>query len=65
MNTAIRFSPRLKRPVRTTVDSGITRRGNCVFRTIPSWLTTEVHGRDVVASWKKVNTTTLNSSRTG
>ena len=50
-------------PVRT-IESGITRRGNCVLRTIPSWATTEVTAV-VVDSWKKPNRTMLNRSRTG
>src|SRR4051794_17640329 len=59
ITTATRFAPRLKRLVRT-IDIGITRRGNWVLRTTPSWLTTELTA-SVVASWKKLNTTTLNS----
>ena len=62
-NTTIRLSPRLKRLVSTTA-SGITRRGNCVLRTTDSWLTIEVTAV-IVASWKKPNSTMLNSSRTG
>ena len=42
MKTAIRFRPRLKRPV-STIDRGITRRGNWVLRTMPSCATTERH----------------------
>src|ERR1700755_2875684 len=50
--TITRLRPRLKRPGRT-VEIGITRRGNCVLRTTPSWATTEVT-EFVVDSWKKV-----------
>ena len=39
--TTIRLRPKLKAPV-STIESGITRRGNWVLRTIPSWATTEV-----------------------
>jgi hypothetical protein len=53
----------LKAPV-TTVASGITRRGNWVLRTTPSWATTEVTPL-VVDSWKKVKRTIPSSSRTG
>jgi len=53
----------LKRLVRTTA-SGITSRGNCVFRTTDSWVT--IAGTAcVVASWKKPNRTMLNSSSIG
>src|SRR5436309_3906859 len=52
-NTTIRFSSRLNSAVSTT-DSGIASRGNCVLRTIPSWLAIEVTPI-VVASWKKPN----------
>ena len=34
-NATTRFSPRLKKHV-TTIDRGMTRRGNCVLRTTPS-----------------------------
>ena len=53
----------LKAPVRT-VESGITRRGNWVLRTTPSWATTEVTAL-VVDSWKKVKRTIPSSSITG
>ena len=53
----------MKAPVRT-VASGITRRGNWVLRTTPSWATTEVTAF-VVASWKKVKRTIPSSSSTG
>ena len=39
--TTTRLRQRLKAPV-STVASGITRRGNWVLRTTPSWATTEV-----------------------
>ena len=48
----------------STVESGITRRGNWVLRTTPSWATTEVTAI-VVASWKKVKRTIPISSSTG
>ncbi len=63
MNATIRFSPRLK-PAVSTTDSGITIRGNCVLRTIASWATTEPT-EVLVASWKKPNSTMLNSRSTG
>jgi hypothetical protein len=63
MNTTIRLSARLNRLVRTTA-SGITRRGNCVLRTTPSWPTIEVTAMPV-ASWKNPKSTMLNSSSTG
>ena len=44
--TITMFRKRLKAAVRT-VASGITSRGNWVLRTMPSWATTEVHGRRV------------------
>ena len=62
-NTTTRLGMRLKRLVSTT-DSGITRRGNCVFRTIDSCETTEVTAT-FVASWKNVKRTMLNRSSTG
>ena len=62
MNTTTRFSSRLKKLVRITA-SGITRRGNWVFRTTASWLTIEPTAV-VVASWKKPNSTMLKSSST-
>ena len=62
MITATMFVPRLKMPVRTAA-IGITRRGNWVLRTIPSWATTEVVAT-VVASWKKVKRTMLRSRKT-
>src|SRR4051794_15704500 len=49
--TTTRLGPRLNMLVSTT-DSGITRRGNCVLRTMDSWETTELTAT-VVASWKK------------
>src|SRR6476659_3301039 len=61
--TMTRLRQKLKKDV-TTVASGITRRGNWVLRTTPSWATTEVTAA-VVASWKKVNWTIPSSSRTG
>ena len=63
MSTATRFVPRLKRLVRTTA-IGMTRRGNCVLRTIPSWATTEGVAT-VVASWKNVKSTMLSRRKTG
>ena len=45
-NTAIRLRQRLKRPVSTT-ESGITRRGNCILRTMFSLFTTERTARVV------------------
>ena len=62
-NTTTRLSTRLKNAVSTTA-SGITRRGNCVLRTTPSWPTIELTAMPV-ASWKKPNSTMLNSSSTG
>ena len=62
-NTTTRFRPRLNRLVSTTA-SGITRRGNCVLRTTPSCPTIDVTATPV-ASWKKPNSTMLNSSSTG
>jgi hypothetical protein len=62
-NTTTRFSPRLKRVASTTA-SGITARGNCVLRTTASWPTIDPTARPV-ASWKKPNSTTPRSSRTG
>ncbi len=47
-----------------TTESGITRRGNCIFRTTPSWAATEVTAR-WVASAKKVNSMMLSSSTIG
>ena len=38
--TTIMLRPRVNSVVSTT-ESGITRRGNCVLRTMPSWPTTE------------------------
>ena len=61
--TTTRLRQRLKAPV-STVESGITRRGNWVLRTTPSWATTEVTAL-VVASWKKVKRTIPSSSSTG
>ncbi len=49
-STAIRLRHRLNRLVSTT-ESGITRRGNCILRTILSLVTTERTAR-VVASEK-------------
>ena len=49
-STAIRLRQRLNRLVSTT-ESGITRRGNCILRTMFSLLTTERTAR-VVASEK-------------
>ncbi len=63
MKTTIRFRASVKNATRT-VESGITRRGNCVLRTIPSWASTELTAPPV-ASWKKPKTTRLNSSSTG
>lgn len=63
MKTATRFSAKLNRPVSTT-ERGMTRRGNCVFRTTLSWLTTDVT-EATLASWKKVNMTTLKRRSTG
>ncbi len=57
------FTPRLNRPVITGA-IGMTSRGNWVFRTMPSWATTEVTAC-VVASWKKPKRTMLSSSMTG
>ena len=48
----------------STTASGITSRGNCVLRTTDSWATIEPTAI-TVASWKKPNSTMLNSSRTG
>ena len=62
MNTTTRFRSRLKSAVRTTA-SGITRRGNCVFLTTPSWVTIEPTAV-VVASWKNPKSTMLNNSMT-
>src|SRR5438046_2433369 len=61
--TAIRFRARLNDPV-STVARGMTRRGNWVLRTTPSWATTDVT-EVLVASWKKVNSTMFISSSTG
>ena len=61
--TTIRLREKLKPPVSTT-ESGITRRGNWVLRTTPSWATTEVTAF-CVASWKKVKRTMPSSSSTG
>src|SRR5215218_2147550 len=61
--TITRLTPKLRALV-TTVESGITRRGNWVLRTMPSWETTEVTEL-VVASWKKVKRTMPSSSITG
>ncbi len=61
--TAIMFMPRLKRPV-STIDSGITSRGNCVLRTIPSRAATEKVATFVV-SWKKPKKTMLKSRNIG
>ena len=58
--TTTRLRQKLKTPVRT-VESGITRRGNWVLRTTPSWATTEVTEL-VVDSWKKVKRTIPSSS---
>src|SRR5215210_2618150 len=63
IRTTTRFTPRLNRLV-TTTDSGITRRGNCVFRTTLSWATTDIT-EVCVASEKKPNSTTFMSSSTG
>ena len=57
------FMPRLSVEVRTT-DIGITRRGNWVLRTIPSRAATDVVAI-VVASWKNVKSTMLESRKTG
>ena len=62
-STAMRFNARLNRLVSTTA-SGTTSRGNCVLRIIGSWATSEVTATPV-ASWKKPNSTMLNSSSTG
>ncbi len=48
----------------STVESGITSRGNWVLRTTPSWATTEATAL-LVASWKKVKGTIPSSSSTG
>ena len=48
----------------TTTDNGMTRRGNCVFRTIPSWPTTDIN-EFPVASEKNPKRTTFVSSITG
>ena len=48
----------------STTASGITSRGNCVLRTTPSCATIDVTAMPV-ASWKKPNSTMLNSSSTG
>ena len=61
--TTIRLTHRLKTPV-TTAESGMTSRGNCVFRTTPSCETTAVTAL-VLASWKKEKTTMPSSSITG
>ena len=61
--TTTRLVARLKSPV-STIESGITRRGNWVLRTTPSCVTTEVTEL-LVASWKKVKTTIPSSSSTG
>ena len=58
-----RLRPRLKTPV-STVEIGITSRGNWVLRTTPSWATTEVTAF-VVDSWKKVKRTIPSSRKTG
>ena len=62
-NTTIRLSTRLKTLVSTTA-SGMTSRGNCVLRTIASWVRTEPT-EVFVASWKKPNSTMLSSRNTG
>ena len=61
--TTTRFSPRLKSVVSTTA-SGITNRGNCVFRTTDSCATIDWTAV-LVASEKKLNSTMLKSRSTG
>ena len=61
-STATMFMPRLKKLV-STIDIGITRRGNWVLRTIPSWATTAVVA-PIVASWKNEKSTMLSSRKT-
>ena len=63
-STTTMFSAEVEERRCSTVASGITRRGNWVLRTMPSWATTDVTACEV-ASWKKPNRTMLSSSRTG
>ena len=61
--TTIRLRQRLKNDVSTT-ESGMTRRGNCILRTIVSCLRTASTERSV-ASRKKLNSIRFISRNTG